>query len=248
MWVQHGVIQRNRFLIRAVAVSLVLHAGILAVVGVRQPTPPEASNRNGQQIIATLEIDSTGHSATAAQAAAPPVVDGPPVPAFDDNPTDRVAESDAAVDLDKPAATDRPRLEPADAVESNPQDSAAATESDSDAHRDTGEPSGAAEGAPQAPWSIAPSPRIEPPRPLAEISPNYPMLARRRGLEGEVVIQVTIAPSGEPVETTIVSPSAHRLLNEAAVAAVQTARFQPGTVDDEPTRMNLSIRIVFRVS
>ncbi len=105
----------------------------------------------------------------------------------------------------------------------------------------TGTPriSGATEGRP---------PRIELPRPLAEISPEYPVHARRRGLEGVVVIRVTISPSGEPVDTTIVSPSEHSQLNEAAVSAVRAARFQPGTIDEHPSEMSLSIRIVFEVS
>lgn len=91
-------------------------------------------------------------------------------------------------------------------------------------------------------------PRVELPRLIGEISPDYPVQARRRGLEGVVVIRVTISTSGEPVDTTIVSPSEHSQLNEAAVSAVRAARFRPGTIDKDPSEMSLSIRIVFEVS
>ncbi|NBC28360.1 MAG: TonB family protein [Spirochaetes bacterium] len=91
-------------------------------------------------------------------------------------------------------------------------------------------------------------PRIELPRPVAEISPQYPVHARRRGIEGVVVIRVTISPSGEAVDTNIVSPSAHRQLNEAAVSAVRAARFKPGTIDESPSEMSVNIRIVFELS
>lgn len=50
---------------------------------------------------------------------------------------------------------------------------------------------------------------------------NYPNEARRRGLSGRLVLQVTLEPDGEVADVRILEPSRHRLLDEAAVRIVR---------------------------
>ncbi len=52
---------------------------------------------------------------------------------------------------------------------------------------------------------------------------NYPNEARRRGLSGRLVLQVTLEPDGQVADVRILTPSRHRLLDEAAVRIVQMA-------------------------
>lgn len=89
---------------------------------------------------------------------------------------------------------------------------------------------------------------VQLPRPAEVIEPTYPLIARRRGIEGVVVIQVIVSPTGEQLESTVIYPSDHDLLNEAAIRAVNSARFVPGTVDNRPTEMSVLVRIVFALS
>jgi protein TonB len=58
-------------------------------------------------------------------------------------------------------------------------------------------------------------------------SPRYPPLAHRLGLQGVVLVRVTIAMTGEPVRVEIERSSGFRLLDDAALAAVRKAWFRP---------------------
>lgn len=50
---------------------------------------------------------------------------------------------------------------------------------------------------------------------------NYPNEARRRGLSGRLVLEVTLQPNGAVDDIRIVQPSRYRLLDEAAVRIVK---------------------------
>lgn len=61
------------------------------------------------------------------------------------------------------------------------------------------------------------------------ISPklSYPPLARRRGQEGRVILSVIVDPDGKVRRTKVEKSSGHLTLDEAAIAAVQAATFNP---------------------
>ncbi len=52
---------------------------------------------------------------------------------------------------------------------------------------------------------------------------NYPNEARRRGLSGRLILEVTLYPDGRVDQVRIVDPSPHRLLDESAVRIVKLA-------------------------
>jgi TonB family protein len=58
-------------------------------------------------------------------------------------------------------------------------------------------------------------------RGLIENRKEYPLMARRRGIEGIVVIGVTIRKNGEVVEHKIVQASGHDILDQAALNLVK---------------------------
>ena len=60
-----------------------------------------------------------------------------------------------------------------------------------------------------------------------QVKPRYPLLARRRGLQGRVVVKVQIDRSGQVRQVVVASSSGYRLLDQAAVKAVQRWRFRP---------------------
>lgn len=57
--------------------------------------------------------------------------------------------------------------------------------------------------------------------------PHYPLLARRRGQEGTVVLEIKVKKEGDPLEVSIVRSSGYDLLDHAAQSAVMRWRFRP---------------------
>jgi periplasmic protein TonB len=57
--------------------------------------------------------------------------------------------------------------------------------------------------------------------------PVYPRLARQRGWEGEVALQVRVSATGAVEEVWVERSSGHGVLDQAALAAVKRWRFRP---------------------
>lgn len=56
--------------------------------------------------------------------------------------------------------------------------------------------------------------------------PEYPLLARRLGWQGETLLELELLPDGVPARVTVLRSSGHRLLDDAAVAAAREWRFR----------------------
>lgn len=86
---------------------------------------------------------------------------------------------------------------------------------------------------PSAPTSqMVPQPKAAPPRELKGRALNaalaalaqqdfYPRAAIERGLEGDVIVLLTLAPDGSLADAAVATSSGHALLDAAALAAVQ---------------------------
>lgn len=88
--------------------------------------------------------------------------------------------------------------------------------------------------------TAAPEPavtRVLSPIPGTDRPPEYPTLARRRGLEGTVVLLVTCDAAGFVMAIEVQRSSGHEALDAAAIAAVRTWRFGggPGTCEQPVT-------------
>lgn len=85
------------------------------------------------------------------------------------------------------------------------------------------------------------------PKPINQPRPVYPAAARRRGLEGKVILHVTIAVDGAVRAVAVSHGSSYALLDEAAVASVWDWHFQPGQVGGQVQEMTISLPIDFRL-
>ncbi len=79
-----------------------------------------------------------------------------------------------------------------------------------------------------------------------EVKPAYPDEAREAGVDGEVLLRVTIGPDGRVEDVKVVETPGFGL-EVAARAAILRARFKPATRDGQPVRTTLTYRYVFRL-
>lgn len=77
--------------------------------------------------------------------------------------------------------------------------------------------------------------------------PRYPSLARRRGYEGRVLIQVAIRADGRAAQVEVKQSSGHRVLDKAALAAVKDWHFRPARRAGRPVTATVDVPISFRL-
>jgi periplasmic protein TonB len=97
--------------------------------------------------------------------------------------------------------------------------------------------------------SIAP---LVPAHPVAGMEsdrpPVYPEIARRRGQQGRVVLQVSVSAEGMPVAVTVAESSGYASLDAAALTAVQRWRFAPATRGGAPVPAVAEQTVRFRLT
>jgi protein TonB len=78
---------------------------------------------------------------------------------------------------------------------------------------------------------------------LAPIRPVYPSMARSAHVEGSVVLDAVISKKGTVENVHAVSGP--MILREAAIEAIQQARYQPYRLNEEPIEVETTITIAF---
>ena len=76
---------------------------------------------------------------------------------------------------------------------------------------------------------------------------EYPELQRRAGVEGMAVLQFVVSREGAVTDLRVARSSGNDGLDQAAIVAVQSARFEPGTQRGEPVRVRFALPISFRL-
>lgn len=87
---------------------------------------------------------------------------------------------------------------------------------------------------------------VTPPRAVYTPDPKYPKPARKKRIEGKVVLLTVIAADGRAHDITI-TRSLERGLDEAAVKAVKKWRFDPAKKNGEPVAVQINIEVNFRL-
>ncbi|MFO8058581.1 MAG: energy transducer TonB [bacterium] len=90
-------------------------------------------------------------------------------------------------------------------------------------------------------------PELVPPRCAACPAPEFPELAQRRGLEGEVVLRFQVLPDGSVGDIFMEKSSGYAVLDEAAMAGVKNWTFYPATRNDKPVPLTIKRSVVFRM-
>jgi len=82
---------------------------------------------------------------------------------------------------------------------------------------------------------------------LGNRPPEYPRRARRQGLEGRVVIGVSVSTEGRPRKVFVRESSGMEIFDDAALRAIRQWRFLPERRDGTPVDTSVLIPIVFRL-
>ncbi len=77
--------------------------------------------------------------------------------------------------------------------------------------------------------------------------PVYPIVSRKRGEEGTVVVEVTVGAQGGVQGAQVAASSTHPRLDQAALDAARSVRFSPATVDGRPVDSERTVAYTFRL-
>jgi protein TonB len=87
---------------------------------------------------------------------------------------------------------------------------------------------------------------VEPPRVIREVKADYPDEARRRGIEGEVIVELIVRRDGSVGDARIVRRLS-AALDERALQAVRQWRFDPGKYRGLPVDVAVEVVVEFRL-
>jgi serine/threonine-protein kinase len=95
---------------------------------------------------------------------------------------------------------------------------------------------------------VGPGPGVEPPVLVRFEKPQYPPMARRLRVEGEVILSILVDETGNVVETHVAKGVRQAVgINEAAIEAARGAQFRPATKGGVRVKMWTTLRIPFKL-
>ncbi|PNU19462.1 hypothetical protein C2E25_12440 [Geothermobacter hydrogeniphilus] len=77
--------------------------------------------------------------------------------------------------------------------------------------------------------------------------PRYPPLARQRGWQGDVLVRVSVDPSGRVVKTRLERSSGHRVLDRSALKQIRRWRFRPASRGETKIAGEVTVPVHFRL-
>jgi len=76
---------------------------------------------------------------------------------------------------------------------------------------------------------------------------KYPEIARKAGIQGQVVIHVLVNEKGIPIDTKVLKSLGNSGCDEAAISAIMKTRFTPASQRNRPVKFWMSIPIRFQL-
>ena len=78
-------------------------------------------------------------------------------------------------------------------------------------------------------------------------APKYPRIARRRGYQGTVVLEVLVDRNGRVGELRVYTSSGYKILDRAALASVKGWAFEPGMRGNQKVEMWVRVPVRFQL-
>jgi len=99
-------------------------------------------------------------------------------------------------------------------------------------------------GKPTAPIRVGG--RVKPPKPIVQVHPEYPLLAKQARIQGQVQIDAILDEQGNVVEMRVVSGPP--LLHQAALDALKQWKYEPVYLNDQPIAVEMIVTINFQLT
>jgi periplasmic protein TonB len=87
--------------------------------------------------------------------------------------------------------------------------------------------------------------QIKEPKKVNNVPPTYPDIAKQARVQGVVVLEAVISPSGEVTNVRVMRGVP--LLNDSAVAAVRQWRYTPTTLNGQPVAVVMTVTVNFNL-
>jgi TonB family protein len=84
---------------------------------------------------------------------------------------------------------------------------------------------------------------VKEPRLVSRVMPEYPLVAKQSGIQGDVVVKTTIDVKGNVANVQVVSGPA--MLRGPALAALRRWRYEPSTLNGQPIEVQMLVTIKF---
>jgi TonB family protein len=78
------------------------------------------------------------------------------------------------------------------------------------------------------------------------VSPLYPDIAREQGAQGTAIVLATVGPKGTVISVAIDQSTGNKVLDQSALSAARSSKFQPPEIDGKPATE--TYRIVYTFS
>jgi protein TonB len=213
--------------------------------GLRQRTPPPRAERKGKS---TLDSPIPARETPKPIEPVPQPEEPPPPPPVEPEPLPPVVAPVATVaanEQDRPGVIDTP---------APPKSDSRGPGTGGGAGSGTGTGLGSGEGSGIGPGSgggtgggpYRPGSGIMPPRILREVKADYTEDARRRSIEGEVVLEIVVRRDGSVSDVKLLSGLSGGL-NERAIAAVRQWRFSPATRLGQAVDVVVEVAVEFKL-
>ena len=211
------------------------------------------TERTEQVAHASEPVEKTSEPETLAEAPVEPVpaplLEPTPPPVAEAAPVLAAVPPPPARKPDPPKPSDRPQAhtKPAEIAPAEPQPrqpESSATAAQLAALPDDGEGSDSAV-APGADTVVLPRYQAGG---VVNPWPRYPPLARRRGIEGEVLLRVSVGLDGTAERVEVLRSSGHALLDRAAAEALARWHFEPARAAGQPVAGTVEIPVTFRLT
>jgi protein TonB len=245
---------RNRWkTLPATIASVLFHAGLIALAITFVREAPRVGPASGPLVVtlgsgsgSTPEA-SSGKSATPVAAApASPIVSAKPAKHPRERHRELLPKTDSEAVAAAPASPPSELSATAASAGSHDEKSSASSSAEGAGGSVANSSSGAGSGVGAGGNPAVGIDQVEhPPAVVSSVTPVYPQLARRRGIEGVVVLKFVVNQIGA-VENEIQIVDSVPVLDDAAIDALRRWRFSPGRDrDGNPVRVLLEIPIRF---
>jgi protein TonB len=87
--------------------------------------------------------------------------------------------------------------------------------------------------------------RVRPPKPIVQVHPDYPVLAKQARVQGQVQVDATLDEQGNVIDMKVVSGPP--LLYQAALDALKKWKYEPTYLNDQPVSVELIVTITFQL-